>query len=97
MAMRTATFLALLAPALLASGRASPSPAPVTLEELRAAVMAKLPDVREFREMRAAVRDLGIPRAYLFGGPAATFAHYVREDLERERKGLPDIGRAVRL
>ena len=40
--------------------------------------------------MREAAKELGIPKAFLFGGPAATFAHYVREDLERERKGLPD-------
>ena len=53
-------------------------------------IIEKFPEVREFQEMREAARELGIPRAYLFGGPAATFAHYVREDLERERKGLPD-------
>ena len=85
-----------LAAAALASDMPPPSPprsvpspasAPVTLAELRGEILDRLALVREFREMRKAALELGIPRAYLFGGPAATFAHYVYGRTSRGRGG----------
>jgi hypothetical protein len=48
------------------------------------AIQSKLMEVEEFRFIRREAERLGI-KAYLFGGTAAGFAHYVHRDLHRRR------------
>ena len=80
------SLLIALTPAAASGGPATP----ITLEELRMGILARPLKVQEFLKMRETAKELGIPRVYLLGNPAASFAHYVLNDLEREKKGLPD-------
>jgi hypothetical protein len=53
-------------------------------EDLAHAIPQHLMDVEEFRFIREAATRRGL-RVYLFGGTAASYAHYVKWDLERQR------------
>lgn len=53
-------------------------------ETLTKALVARMARVPEFRFIREEAAKLGI-KAYLFGGTASGYAHYVRWDLLRER------------
>ncbi len=56
----------------------------LTIQELRHALIARLPRVPEYRFINKEAERLGV-RVYLFGGTAAAYAHYVRWDLLREK------------
>jgi hypothetical protein len=62
-------------------------PVSISPDELLSALNKHLMDVEEFRFIRAEAAKLGI-RAYLFGGTAASYAHYAKWNLLRE-KGDP--------
>ena len=74
----------------LSPGAAGAAPPGVSLDQLKREILLRTGRVREFREMAQTARELGIPRIWLFGGTASTFAHHVYDDLEREALGLPD-------
>jgi hypothetical protein len=52
--------------------------------ELTSAISERITKVDEFRFIREEAQKLGV-RAYLFGGTASGFGHYVKWDLEREK------------
>ncbi len=56
-------------------------------QELKQGVAESITKVDEFRFIRKAAQELGV-KAYLFGGTASAFAHYVKWDLMR-KKGDP--------
>lgn len=74
----SATLLAafLWAPPALAEPRLTP-------ERLEAEIGARVERVPEFEFIRKEAEKLGV-KVYLFGGTAAAYSHYVREDLLRE-------------
>jgi hypothetical protein len=59
------------------------SQASVTSAELGEQIGARITKIPEFAFIRKAAESLGV-RAYLFGGSAAAYAHYVNWDLKRE-------------
>jgi hypothetical protein len=73
----------------LAADIASSSPgAPsVSLQELEHGIADRLKRVEEFKFIEQEAAKLGV-RAWLFGGTAAGYAHYVKWDMQRE-KGDP--------
>jgi hypothetical protein len=58
-----------------------------TLQELEQGIAGRLKRVEEFRFIEQEAAKLGV-RAWLFGGTAAGYAHYVKWDMQRE-KGDP--------
>jgi hypothetical protein len=58
-----------------------------TLQELEQGIADRRKRVEEFKFIEQEATNLGV-RAYLFGGTAAGYAHYVKWDLQRE-KGDP--------
>jgi hypothetical protein len=58
-----------------------------TIQELEQGIAARLKRVEEFKFIEEEATQLGV-RAYLFGGTAAGYAHYVKWDMQRE-KGDP--------
>ncbi len=63
---------------------ASPSQISITARELESESSAALLKIREFAFIRQKAEKLGL-RVYLFGGTAASFAHYVKWDLLRKK------------
>jgi len=64
----------------------------VTAQEFSQALSANMTRVEEFRFIRQKADGMGV-KAYLFGGTAAGFAHYVKWDLQRQKgdlRFLPD-------
>lgn len=61
----------------------------VSPSELEAGIVAGLGKVPELKFLREEAEKLGV-EAHLFGGTAASFAHYVKQDLQR-RKGDASI------
>ncbi len=59
----------------------------ITYQELLEALKKKRTQVIEFERIKAVAKQLGI-RVWLFGGTAASFAHYVKWDLERLKGDL---------
>jgi hypothetical protein len=55
-----------------------------TIQELEQGIANRLQKVGEFRFIQEEAQKLGV-RAYLFGGTAAGYAHYVKWDLQREK------------
>ncbi|MFL5814729.1 MAG: hypothetical protein ACJ763_14235, partial [Bdellovibrionia bacterium] len=55
-----------------------------TIQELERGVAERLKRVEEFQFIEQEAQKLGV-RAYLFGGTAAGYAHYVKWDLQREK------------
>jgi hypothetical protein len=55
-----------------------------TIQELEQGISDRLKRVEEFRFIEQEATKLGV-RAYLFGGTAAGYAHYVKWDLQREK------------
>ncbi|MFL5813891.1 MAG: hypothetical protein ACJ763_09970 [Bdellovibrionia bacterium] len=77
---------ALLGIAFLFSGIAHSeiqSPPVPTINELSTQIASRLTRVEEFKFIRTEAEKLGV-RAYLFGGTAAAYAHYVKWDMQRE-------------
>ena len=62
------------------SSKAAPK---VSTSEFTSAISERITNVDEFRFIREAAQKLGV-RAYLFGGTASGFGHYVKWDLARE-------------
>jgi hypothetical protein len=60
------------------------SPLVPNLQELSTQVADRITRVEEFKFIRNEAEKLGV-RAYLFGGTAAGYAHYVKWDLQREK------------
>lgn len=56
----------------------------VDINKLSSEISNRMKRVKEFDFLKKSMKDIGINNAYLFGGTAAAWAHYVREDLERE-------------
>ncbi|MFL5815119.1 MAG: hypothetical protein ACJ763_16200 [Bdellovibrionia bacterium] len=55
-----------------------------TIQELERGIASRLKRVEEFKFIEEEATKLGV-RAYLFGGTAAGYAHYVKWDLQREK------------
>jgi hypothetical protein len=55
-----------------------------TIQELEQGIAARLQRVEEFKFIEEEAKKLGV-KAYLFGGTAAGYAHYVKWDMQRER------------
>jgi hypothetical protein len=55
-----------------------------TIQELEQGIADRLKRVEEFKFIEEEATKLGV-RAYLFGGTAAGYAHYVKWDLQREK------------
>jgi hypothetical protein len=55
-----------------------------TIKELEQGIANRLPRVEEFKFIEQEATKLGV-RAYLFGGTAAGYAHYVKWDMQREK------------
>ncbi|MBC6416177.1 MAG: hypothetical protein GDA46_07350, partial [Bdellovibrionales bacterium] len=56
----------------------------LTKKELIEAIEKNIEKVPEFQEIKRIAKELGV-RVYLFGGTAASYAHYVKNDLLRLR------------
>lgn len=54
---------------------------------LKQEIIARLSRVEEFKGMKKLAQELGISKVYLFGGTAASYAHYVFWNLEQEKGG----------
>ena len=67
----------------LYGGQVSASDRESAQNELRKSIVANLEKVPEFKFIREEATHLGIKGAWLFGGTAAGFAHYVRWDSVR--------------
>ncbi|MFL5815120.1 MAG: hypothetical protein ACJ763_16205, partial [Bdellovibrionia bacterium] len=55
-----------------------------TIQELEREIADRLKRVEEFKFIEQEANKLGV-KAYLFGGTAAGYAHYVKWDLQREK------------
>jgi ABC-type taurine transport system substrate-binding protein len=55
-----------------------------TIQELEQGIADRLRRVEEFRFIQDEATKLGV-RAYLFGGTAAGYAHYIKWDMQREK------------
>lgn len=80
---RISLIFGLFLGAALASAAPQPRPAQADAEVLAAEIAARAERVPEFGEIAEMARARGL-RVWLFGGTAASFAHYVRWDLLRE-------------
>jgi hypothetical protein len=102
MKMQAIALLALLSVLSIAPGKIWTSPAfaseqtttlkSPSLAELQGAIENRLQRVQEFEFIRQEAQRLGV-RAWLFGGTAAGYAHYVKWDMLREsgdRRFQPD-------
>jgi disulfide oxidoreductase YuzD len=73
--------------ASLTTGKSQPALNQVSYSELEHGIADRLKRVEEFKFIQEEASKLGV-RAWLFGGTAAGYAHYVKWDMQRE-KGDP--------
>jgi hypothetical protein len=82
-ASRSAVWTAWGISSSLAADHASGVMAP-SIRELEQGIADRVKRVEEFRFIQEEAKKMGV-RAYLFGGTAAGYAHYVKWDIQREK------------
>ncbi|MFL5813447.1 MAG: hypothetical protein ACJ763_07695 [Bdellovibrionia bacterium] len=87
LALLTASNFTLSSAVLAADAQLVSAPVTLSTKDLSTEIGSRLMRVREFGFIREEAARLGV-KAYLFGGTAAGYAHYVKWDMQRE-KGDP--------